>query len=96
MVVKARLKNRTNGLLAPTCNSVAEVGIFRIMAVFSHHHHYFERVSSRVLDNSYVQFSVLFVLNYSFIRNKDPPEVPKDSYDPLRSTGKILPPFLCI
>lgn len=66
------------------------------MAVISYHHHYFDRANTRVLDDSYVQFSVLFVLNYSFVRDKDPPEVPKDTYDPLRSTGKILPPFLRI
>jgi len=41
----------------------------------------------RVLDDSFVQFSVLFVLKDSYVRDKDPPEVPKDPYDPLRSTG---------
>ena len=64
------------------------------MAVISCHCHYFDRAITRVLDDSYVQFSVLFVLNYSFVRVLDPPEVLKDSYDPLRPTGKILPPFL--
>ena len=41
-----------------------------------------------MLNDSYVQLSVLFALNYSFIRNKDSPEVPKDSNDPTRTIGK--------
>ena len=61
------------------------------MAVISHHCYYFDRASSRVLDDSYLQFSVLFVLNYSFVRDKDSPKVPKDSNDPSQTTGKYHP-----
>jgi hypothetical protein len=96
MVIESSSKNRTNGLLAPTCNLVAEVGIFRTMAVISHHCYYFDRASPHVLNDSYVQLRVLFMLNYSFVRSKGSPEVPKDSYNLLRSIGKILPPFLRI
>jgi hypothetical protein len=33
MVLITTVVYKTNGLLAPTCNSVAEVGVFRIMVV---------------------------------------------------------------
>ena len=75
-------------MLAPTCNSVAEVGIFRMMAVISHHCYYFDRASPRMLHDSYVQLRVLFVLDYSFVCNKDSPEVPKDTNNPSRTIGK--------
>ena len=63
------------------------------MAVISHHCYYFNRARTRMLDDSYVQLGVLFVLNYSFIRNKDSPEVPKDSNDPSRTIGKAVSLF---
>ena len=92
-MVETTIKKAVDGLLAPTCNSVAEVGIFRIMVVlvtpplqFSHA----STVCSTIPTHKLV-FS--FVLDGSSVRTKDILKDPIDTSEDTKIRIFVLPPF---
>ncbi len=85
-MVVTTIKKAVDGLLTPTCNSVAEVGIFRIMVVLVTPRLHFNHASTVCSMIPSYKLVFLFVLDDSFMRTKDSPKdlihTSKDTEDP--------------
>ncbi len=96
IMVETTIKKAVDGLLAPTCNSVAEVGIFRIMVVLVTPPLHFSHASTVCLTIPTHKLVFSFVSDDFFVHTKDSP---KDRYihPKIRKTQihpyLVLPPF---
>jgi hypothetical protein len=93
-MVITTIKKIIDGLLAPTCNSVAEVGIFRIMKGLvtpSLHFSHASTMCSMILTH---KSAFSFVLDDSFVRTKDSPKDPIHTSKDTMIRIFVLPSFL--
>ena len=77
-----RLRKGNRWPVAPTCNSVAEVGIFRIVTVSVTPFPYFSRVGTVCSTIPTYKTEFLFVPDNSHVRTKDIPENMGEPKDP--------------
>ena len=84
-------------MLAPTCNSVAEVSIFRIMKGLMTPPVHFNCSSTMCSTIPEYNFVFSFVLDDSYVPAEDPAHVPRDLLEDTKGVqslvSKILPPF---